>query len=91
LYSILKTGSKDGAFQLSGLEPSTLAKEEALAKEDAGKRVGQHQRNWGFNLPLVVYMPMDTKNRRDAVREAAMRFPVRRRSRDSAFQSIPLV
>ena len=56
-----------------------------------GERVGKHQRNWGFNLPLVVYMPIDTKNRREAVREAAMRFPVRRSSRDSAFQSIPLV
>ena len=42
-------------------------------------------------MPLAVYMPVANKRRIEAVREAAMRFPVRRRSRASFFQSIPLV
>ena len=56
-----------------------------------GKRVGKHQRNWGFSLPLAVYMPVANKRRIEAVREAVIRFPVRRSCRASAFQSIPLV
>ena len=41
-----------------------------------GKRVGKHQRNWGFNLPLAVYMPMANKNRMKlfAKRQCASRF-----------------
>jgi hypothetical protein len=52
--------------------------------------VEQHQRNGGFNLPLAVCIPVATRRRNEAVREAAMRFPVRRSCRASAFQSIPL-
>ena len=85
--------SQSQAFSLGlrSVSPATIRPAKSVATVIAdGKRVGKHQRNWGFNLPVAVCMPVATKRRNEAVREAVIRFPVRRSFRASAFQSIPL-
>ena len=52
--------------------------------EFVSQGLGKHQRNWGFNWPLSVYMPVAAKRRNAALREAAIRFPARRSCRASA-------
>ena len=53
-----------------------------------GRHAGSQSINGACWLP---YMPVANKRRIEAVREAVMRFPVRRSFRAAAFQSIPLV
>jgi hypothetical protein len=66
---------------------NTLDQREVTTVIDDDKRVGQYQRNWSFNLPLTVYMPVAAKRRSAVVREAAIRFPVLRSCRASAFMA----